>query len=213
MRILFTTTGHAGHALPLVPFARACLRAGHDVHIATKRSRMSALERTGVPLLAFGDPAAEELGPLFAARDAATFEEVNDGMAREKFGRIDTSAALPGVLAAVEALRPDVVVRETFEFAGALAAERHGIEHVRVNLGLAAMEEWSLDLVGDVLDELRAGVGLRRDPGERRLRDASSLTLVPRSLEDPAAPRPWPGSPTACARCSRRPARAMWPDA
>ena len=109
MRILFTTTGHAGHALPLVPFARACLRAGHDVHIATKRSRMPALERTGVPLLAFDDPAAEELGPLFAARDAASFEEVNDGMAREMFGRIDTIAALPGVLAAVEALRPDVI--------------------------------------------------------------------------------------------------------
>jgi hypothetical protein len=34
VRILFTTTGHAGHALPLVPFARACLRAGHDVHNA-----------------------------------------------------------------------------------------------------------------------------------------------------------------------------------
>ena len=26
MRLLFTTTGHAGHVLPLVPLARACLR-------------------------------------------------------------------------------------------------------------------------------------------------------------------------------------------
>ena len=140
-----------------------------------------------MPLLAYDDPAAEA-GPALRSPGRRDFEEVNDGMAREMFGRIDTIAALPGVLAAVEALRPDVIVRETFEFAGALAAERYGIERVRVNLGLAAMEEWSLDLVGDVLDELRAGVGLRPDPRARRLRDAPSLTLVPRSLEDPAVP-------------------------
>jgi UDP:flavonoid glycosyltransferase YjiC (YdhE family) len=31
MRILFTTTPGTGHVGPLVPFARACVRAGHEV--------------------------------------------------------------------------------------------------------------------------------------------------------------------------------------
>jgi UDP:flavonoid glycosyltransferase YjiC (YdhE family) len=37
MRLLFTTTGQAGHVLPLVPLARACLRAGHEVRVAGPR--------------------------------------------------------------------------------------------------------------------------------------------------------------------------------
>jgi UDP:flavonoid glycosyltransferase YjiC (YdhE family) len=186
MRVLFTTTGHAGHALPLVPFARACARAGHEVRVATQRSRTGVLARTGLPVLAFDDPLEHEMASLFAARGAATFAQANDGMAREMFGRIAARAALPGALAAVESFRPDVVVRESCEFAGALAAERHGLPHVRVNLGLASMEEWILDLAAGPLEELRAERGLAADPGAERLRGGPALTLVPPSLDDPA---------------------------
>ena len=34
MRIVFATTRGAGHLGPLIPIARACMRAGHDVLVA-----------------------------------------------------------------------------------------------------------------------------------------------------------------------------------
>ena len=60
MRILFTTTGHAGHLLPVLPFARAAAGAGHDVLIAAQRSRTAEIERAGLTAapVAEADPAA-----------------------------------------------------------------------------------------------------------------------------------------------------------
>lgn len=39
MRVLMTTSGGSGRLLPMVPFARACLRAGHEVRVAAQRAR------------------------------------------------------------------------------------------------------------------------------------------------------------------------------
>ena len=63
MRLLFTTTGHAGHVLPLVPLARACLGAGHEVRVAGPRSRGDVVRRAGLPFWPFADPPADEVGP------------------------------------------------------------------------------------------------------------------------------------------------------
>ena len=60
MRVLFTTTGHSGHLLPLAPVAHATAGAGHEVAIATQASRVPAVERMGLPAL-----------PLAEAPDAA----------------------------------------------------------------------------------------------------------------------------------------------
>jgi hypothetical protein len=48
VRVLFTTTGHSGHLLPLVPLAHACEQAGHDVVVVTHSSRAEAVERVGL---------------------------------------------------------------------------------------------------------------------------------------------------------------------
>jgi UDP:flavonoid glycosyltransferase YjiC (YdhE family) len=66
MRVLMTTTGYAGHFLPLVPFARACVRAGHEVWIAPPRSHGALVERMGFEFRACADPASEDLGRIVA---------------------------------------------------------------------------------------------------------------------------------------------------
>jgi UDP:flavonoid glycosyltransferase YjiC (YdhE family) len=78
MRVLLTTSGSAGHFLPLVPFARACVGAGHAVRVAAQRSRAAIVERTGLPFVAFDDrPPAQltveewALGVAAAALDDA----------------------------------------------------------------------------------------------------------------------------------------------
>ena len=66
MRGIFTTTGHAGHVLHLVPLARACLRAGHEVRVAAPRSRGAVVQEAGLPLWPFDDPPEDEVWSVFA---------------------------------------------------------------------------------------------------------------------------------------------------
>lgn len=108
----------------------------------------------------------------------------------------------------VGAWRPDVIVRESQELAGALAAERHGIPHVRVALGLAGAEEETLAQVAAPVRELCAEHALPAERIVERLRDAPCFTIVPEALDEPwnsvgvhrfrevggaRAPDPWPG--------------------
>ena len=128
------------------------------------------------------------------------------------FGGVRARAALPGVELAMDAWRPHVVVRESCEFAGAIAAEARGIPHARVGVFLTQTEDYVIRTAAPVLEELRAWAGLEPDPEGRKLDEAPYLTLTPPSLEAPgvtvasrtlrfhdAAPRPHsvrdPGEP------------------
>ena len=127
------------------------------------------------------------------------------------FAGVATRAALPGVLEIVEDWRPDLVVRESYHFAAALAAERHGIPHARVALGLASTERWVANLAAASVDRLRRTLGLPPDPAGERLWRSPLLTPVPAGFDDgpgrrfgagaappaaPAAPLPdaWPNA-------------------
>jgi UDP:flavonoid glycosyltransferase YjiC (YdhE family) len=147
MRLLFTTTGQAGHVLPLVPLARACLRAGHEVRVAGPRSRGDVVRKAGLPFWPFDDAPADRVWEAFAPTADMAPDEANAVVIGEVFGRLYAGAALPGVVAMIEAWRPDAVVRESYEFAGAIAADRLGLTHVRVATGLASTEDWLLEHV------------------------------------------------------------------
>ena len=190
MRVLLTTSGSAGHFLPLVPFARACADAGHEVRVAAQRSRAAIVERTGLPFAPFDDRPPAQFGPVMGTLAQLRAGEANVRMVSEVFGRIDARTALPGLLETIGAWRPDIVVSESTEFAGALAAELHGIAHARVPLGLLTVEEWALGVTAAALDDVRAGAGLPADPGAQRLRAAPRLTSVPAGLDD--VPTDWP---------------------
>ena len=67
--------------------------------------------------------------PLMGQFSQLSFEAANAQMIGEFFGRIDTAAALPGLRALVESWRPDVIVRESWEYAAAPGGRAHGIPH------------------------------------------------------------------------------------
>jgi UDP:flavonoid glycosyltransferase YjiC (YdhE family) len=119
-----------------------------------------------------------------------TLAEANARMIGEFFAGIDTRATLPGLQAIVERWRPDVVVRESWEFASGLVAELHGIPLARVGLALAAIEERATALAAPQVDAARALLGLAPDPAGDRMRETPYLTMMPAALEDPAAPLP-----------------------
>src|SRR4051812_39509255 len=98
MRVLFTTLGGAGHLLPLVPFAQACRRAGHEVCVATQASRTAAVERLGLPVRSFGEPGPAEWTPVMERALQVPGREADALVVGELFGRLSTQAALPGLL-------------------------------------------------------------------------------------------------------------------
>src|SRR3954462_15952606 len=159
MPVLFTSTTGAGHLGPLLPFADAVRRAGHEIVVAAPISAQARVERAGLPLISHADPPDRELGPLWARVHAAGLLRANALVVGELFGGLRARAALPGIDLATDTWRPDVVVRETCEFAGAVAAEARGVPPARVEIGLAAKEAMAIAWAPPRVDELREWAG------------------------------------------------------
>src|SRR4051812_15616710 len=183
MRVLLTTRGSAGHVLPLAPFGHAARRAGHDVLVVAQRQHEANVARTGLPHAPVDDPDPDEWRRRLPEFMALGFEQANIVMIAEFFARMDTTAALPGLRAVVESWRPDVIVRETWEYASTLVADLYDIPVVRVALGLASLDAWSNDLAAPALDVLRDDVGLAADPGATRLHGTPLFTMMPAELD------------------------------
>ena len=192
MRVLFTTRGSSGHVTPLAPFAHACLRAGHEVLVAAQHHFEENVERTRLPFAPVGAPKPEEWMPLLPTFASLRLDEGHDRMVAEFFGTIDVNAMLPGLRRVADEWRPDLIVRESWEYGSTIVAEERGIPLARVGLGLAGVEDVSERAAVPAIDRARAAAGLPADPDGERLRAAPYLTDMPEALEDPAAPAPPP---------------------
>jgi UDP:flavonoid glycosyltransferase YjiC (YdhE family) len=163
MRVLFTTRGSAGHLGPLVPYATACRSAGHDVLVAAQDRFEANVARTGLPFAPLGAPPDEEWMPLLPEFARMRLDEGHNRMVADFFGVLDVRAMLPGLRALAGEWRPDLIVRESWEYTSPLVAEEHGIPIARVGLGVAAMQDES---------------------------EEPYFTSIPLTLEDPAVPLP-----------------------
>ena len=183
MRILFASTRSAGHFNPLVPFAHACVRAGHDVLVSAPRSCELHVKRAGLAFVPHGEAPREAVAAIRERARRRSLAEQNRIAMVDLFAGAHARAALPGMLATARQWRPDVILRETCEFASIAVAEELGIaqRHVAIHLAAGAQRDWG-DL-GAALRRLGAG-------GADPFRDPY-LTLAPASLE--AAPAP-PGT-------------------
>ena len=184
MRALFSSTRGAGHFNPLVPFARAFERAGHDVMVAGPPALAGPVDGAGFTFWQFDPPPADELGAIWGRVPQLPPEEANEVVVGEIFGRLNSTAALPQLRAAVEEWRPDVILRDPNEYGSALAAELHGVPHARVAIGLASTEELGLRIAASAIDAIRRAQDLPPDPGADVLRGSPYLSTFPRSLDE-----------------------------
>ena len=184
MRALFTSTQGTGHFNPLVPFARAFERAGHEVMFAGPPALGGSVEAAGFRFWQFDAPPEDELGAIWARVPELPPDDANIVVIGEIFGRLNTTAALPKLRAAIEEWRPDVVLRDPNEYAGAVAAELHAVPHARVAICLASSEELALGLARRPLDAIREAEGLAPDPDASALRDSPWLTTFPAGLDE-----------------------------
>ncbi|MFF5992206.1 glycosyltransferase [Prauserella flavalba] len=190
MRVLFSSTAGTGHFGPMAPFVRSCLRSGHDVLVTGPDALTSTAEATGAAFRRVDDPPADAVRAAYELLATLPHDEANAFMCAEIFGRLRPRAALPRLADTIADWRPDVVVRESAEFAAAVAAELHDVPHTRIAIGLAVMEELVLRYAAGNLDGLRRTSGLPPDPDAARLRASPYLTLFPAGLEDPSIPDP-----------------------
>jgi UDP:flavonoid glycosyltransferase YjiC (YdhE family) len=204
VRVLLTSTSGSGHFQPLVPLIRAFRDRGDDVMVVAPAALARTLEATGVEYRLGDEPTSEDATRVWSQfsslerRDAARLVE------REWFARLCLEAMLPAVEAAIREWSPDLVVRETCEYAAAVAADAASLRHAQVGISTAAAESRVLrGLVAPTLDERRMGLA-------DRVFHAPYLTKFPASLD----PSPFPTTLRYRERddVAARPLPDWWPD-
>ena len=118
-----------------------------------------------------------------ASLPTMTFAEADDTVIREVFGRIDAQAALPALLQTMDSWRPDVVVRESAEVGSLAAAERHGVPHVHVCIGMHDAASRLAETMAEPLAELGRIAGLPEGQLASALAGETLFSLVPDLLD------------------------------
>lgn len=193
MRVLFTTMPGEGHLNPLVPLAHALTAAGHEVAVACAPSFCPKVEARGLRAFpmgldwAIGSGKWDERWPELRVLPK---EHFNTFVMSRIFAGDVAEQALPDLFAIAGAWSPDVIVRETNEFGGWLAAETLGLPHASIEVALFA---FSLEYAGPVaasLARILDRAGQPADDVSARLFAHLHLSFVPPSFQDPAAPLP-----------------------
>jgi UDP:flavonoid glycosyltransferase YjiC (YdhE family) len=179
VRALFAAMGLAGHFNPLLPFLAAFARAGHEVVVAGPPSLEETVRGAGYELRAGAAPPDDAWAAVFARWEhAGSYDEGEAIIVRDWFAGLHAQAMLPALRETCSEWKPDVVMREPYEFASAIAADTYAIPHVRVATGLVASEQYNLELTGPPLETHSPGL-------VERIAQSPYLTLFPESL-DPA---------------------------
>lgn len=164
MRILFTTLPHPGHFHPLVPVARAAAEAGHEVAFACAASFMPAVEAAGFRAFPAGyDAPGQPRELLFPALRAMTDDARADWIGPAIFVGIYGATMAPDLLALARRWPPDLVVRESAEFAGCVAAEALGVPHASVRSSATSASYSRRSRYRAALAPLRERCGLPTD--------------------------------------------------
>jgi UDP:flavonoid glycosyltransferase YjiC (YdhE family) len=154
MRILLASTHGAGHFGPLVPFADACLRQGHEILVAGPPT----LDPRGYPFRAGASPPEDVLRAVWDSMPRQPPGQGDAVVVGEIFAGLNVQAMLAPLEEAIGDWRPDLVLREPNEYASAIAAERAGVPHVRVGIGLSFVEEAALVIASPSLEDVEPGI-------------------------------------------------------
>ncbi|HEX3780355.1 MAG TPA: glycosyltransferase [Pseudonocardiaceae bacterium] len=183
MRILLATTSGSGHFGPLLPFAAAFRRAGHEIQVAAPRSFGAAVARAGYDYWPCDDIADADYAAVRAEILRAPPEQMNALTA--KIGAdLAPRAILPGMLAAIDSWRPDAILREVGESGSLIAAELRSIPQVQVLIGLTRFTVELNPVVAPMLSAIRTDFGLSPDESGERLLAVPTASLLPPSFED-----------------------------
>jgi UDP:flavonoid glycosyltransferase YjiC (YdhE family) len=138
MRVLLTCSPAYGHFHPLGPLARALADAGHEVAFATAADFCERVERCGFRAFPAGlkMPERGEMmrGVLGEMMKVPPADRPKLGFPRI-FAEHSAPAMLPDLLGVLDAYRPQLLIHDTSELAGPIAATAAGIPYVNHSFG------------------------------------------------------------------------------
>lgn len=202
MRVLVTFLPGTGSLRPVLPLAQALRARGHEVALCSSPASRPAAEQQSLPFFAAGldwdtsDPRYIEV--LCAAAGGLTLPPLR-GMARlawvtnELFIGAAATRMLPDVVRIAGDWSVDLIVRQSLEYSGCVAAERLGLPHASI----ADAAHSALDRRHEsaaALDGLRSSVALPPDPDGAMVYRYLHLCFTPPRFDGPDAVFP----PTAC---------------
>jgi UDP:flavonoid glycosyltransferase YjiC (YdhE family) len=183
VKVLFCSTGLAGHFNPLVPFIDAARARGDHVLAVVPPSLVSVVQQLGLSHIESEPPDPTQSKELWKRAARVPHREATRLLDGEFFGRLTTTAMLPAVESACDSFKPDVILREPCAYAGAVVGVRRSIPHAQVAIS-TAQTEWSvIDLVAPILDDFESAM-------REVLRSTHYISRFPSSLD----PSPFPNT-------------------
>jgi UDP:flavonoid glycosyltransferase YjiC (YdhE family) len=186
LKVLVVSIPAPGHLNPMLPLVRALVGGGDRVVIAAAAEMAGTATGTGAEFHPVGHGEAVWFERLAARTrgapgDGLAAERINHYFLPRVFGEIGTDDMIDDVVSAGEALRPDLVLFESYAMAGPLAGELLGVPTVNHLLGpLLPHEVW--ELANDAVSPLWRSFG-RYTPGYAGVYRDLTISICPPSLE------------------------------
>ena len=184
MRILFTSISDLDHVQPLVPLARTLSERGNDVCWATGPDGCSWLRACGIVAVEAGANAADERAEYRRRWPEWTALSGLDLQAHRfprLFGEVAAAGRVTDLFDVVGTFRPELVISETAEFAGPIAAAKADVPHVTHAIGPAVPRQ-RLEATVDALAPLWAAAALAARPHGGQF-DRLFIDIYPPSMQ------------------------------
>ena len=186
MRVLFTCVVGSGHFNPMVPLARAFIAAGHEVAFATDPGFCDHVRRVGFEAF----PAGLDM-PVAMARFYRTQPSWREVTPQDQvrylvpglFGGVRVEPRLEDLGRIIPEWRPSLLIHDSVELAGGIAAELAGIHHVEHSFGVLRpleIRRLAVDALAPVAERL--GVP---NPGVGGLGGELYLDICPPGIQRP----------------------------
>lgn len=168
----------------MLPIAQALQSAGHTVIFAVARAFCPTITARGFQALPAGlDWLESNPSQAFPEFDRMSPEEQGNWLLTDVFADIAAHRMVPDLLEICGSWKPDLIVRNDFEFASCVVAERLSIPHATISVSFFLPAATLEPMIGDQLAYLRSMHGLSPYPATQMLYPYLYLSYTPPSFQ------------------------------